>query len=113
MGLAFSFFFSQAEDGIRDHCVTGVQTCDLPIWPAEARDDHLRLDLLEAPAELVEDHAHRAVVHLAHVAGEDLVGYVRRDRDGAQLLLHETRSEERRGGKGWGREWVGGAGCGR
>src|SRR5437588_8398437 len=31
MGLAFSFFFSQAEDGIRDHCVTGVQTCDLPI----------------------------------------------------------------------------------
>src|SRR5438132_10364414 len=29
------FFFFQAEDGIRDHCVTGVQTCALPIsvWP--------------------------------------------------------------------------------
>src|SRR5215211_2260423 len=27
-----SFFFFQAEDGIRDHCVTGVQTCALPIW---------------------------------------------------------------------------------
>src|SRR5215211_9024776 len=27
-----SFFF-QAEDGIRDHCVTGVQTCALPIYP--------------------------------------------------------------------------------
>ena len=28
----FSFvFFFQAEDGIRDHCVTGVQTCALPI----------------------------------------------------------------------------------
>src|SRR5436190_18638880 len=26
-----SFFFFQAEDGIRDHCVTGVQTCALPI----------------------------------------------------------------------------------
>ena len=26
------FFFFQAEDGIRDHCVTGVQTCALPIW---------------------------------------------------------------------------------
>ena len=26
-----SFFF-QAEDGIRDHCVTGVQTCALPIY---------------------------------------------------------------------------------
>src|SRR5438034_10063437 len=28
--MAFCFFF-QAEDGIRDHCVTGVQTCALPI----------------------------------------------------------------------------------
>src|SRR5947207_12350727 len=29
--LACLFFFFQAEDGIRDHCVTGVQTCALPI----------------------------------------------------------------------------------
>src|SRR5438034_5056837 len=27
----YLFFFFQAEDGIRDHCVTGVQTCALPI----------------------------------------------------------------------------------
>src|SRR5947207_4918508 len=27
-----SVFFFQAEDGIRDHCVTGVQTCALPIF---------------------------------------------------------------------------------
>src|SRR5215216_2186867 len=27
------FFFFQAEDGIRDDLVTGVQTCALPIWP--------------------------------------------------------------------------------
>src|SRR5207249_6338077 len=27
----FSFFFFQAEDGIRDRNVTGVQTCALPI----------------------------------------------------------------------------------
>src|SRR5260221_9087589 len=31
--LSFYFFFFQAEDGIRDHCVTGVQTCALPISP--------------------------------------------------------------------------------
>src|SRR5205809_5168331 len=34
-----SFFFFQAEDGIRDVAVTGVQTCALPIWsraPAHA-----------------------------------------------------------------------------
>src|SRR5947207_10394731 len=28
----FLFFFFQAEAGIRDHCVTGVQTCALPIY---------------------------------------------------------------------------------
>src|SRR6266481_8316646 len=31
------FFFFQAEDGIRDGTVTGVQTCALPIW-MEAHD---------------------------------------------------------------------------
>src|SRR2546429_8082646 len=29
---AHLFFFFQAEDGIRDVAVTGVQTCALPIW---------------------------------------------------------------------------------
>src|SRR5437764_11394339 len=29
--LCFFFFFFQAEDGIRDTSVTGVQTCALPI----------------------------------------------------------------------------------
>src|SRR2546421_9593342 len=32
--LRFDFFFFQAEDGIRDLIVTGVQTCALPISPA-------------------------------------------------------------------------------
>src|SRR2546428_11286395 len=31
MYMAYSFFFFQAEDGIRDLIVTGVQTCALPI----------------------------------------------------------------------------------
>src|SRR5947207_4619965 len=35
--LSFCFFF-QAEDGIRDHCVTGVQTCALPIFRSPAAD---------------------------------------------------------------------------
>src|SRR5690606_39688316 len=42
--IFFFFFFFQAEDGIRDFHVTGVQTCALPIlrmygtcnWPATA-----------------------------------------------------------------------------
>src|SRR3989442_9630318 len=32
MFLNACFFFFQAEDGIRDADVTGVQTCALPIW---------------------------------------------------------------------------------
>src|SRR5205807_6252919 len=32
----FFFFFFQAEDGIRDYKVTGVQTCALPISTAAA-----------------------------------------------------------------------------
>src|SRR5260221_7680324 len=35
-------FFFQAEDGIRDHCVTGVQTCALPIWPSAECNDTRR-----------------------------------------------------------------------
>src|SRR3989454_4901342 len=31
-GLRSLFFFFQAEDGIRDYKVTGVQTCALPIY---------------------------------------------------------------------------------
>src|SRR5438034_5632277 len=31
-------FFFQAEDGIRDHCVTGVQTCALPICRSPVGD---------------------------------------------------------------------------
>src|SRR3989449_5570305 len=30
--MSAAFFFFQAEDGIRDVAVTGVQTCALPIW---------------------------------------------------------------------------------
>src|SRR5256885_4989638 len=34
------FFFFQAEDGIRDYKVTGVQTCALPIFTLIARSIH-------------------------------------------------------------------------
>src|SRR2546426_6922998 len=34
MGGSCCFFFFQAEDGIRDYKVTGVQTCALPIFTA-------------------------------------------------------------------------------
>src|SRR5260370_10241963 len=42
--MAWLIFFFQAEDGIRDSSVTGVQTCALPIfvpsWRGSARHGH-------------------------------------------------------------------------
>src|SRR3954449_13632249 len=35
----FVFFVFQAEDGIRDESVTGVQTCALPIRSSDLRDE--------------------------------------------------------------------------
>src|SRR5205807_4825433 len=40
--------FLQAEDGIRDYKVTGVQTCALPISIREAHEKHLRTIELDA-----------------------------------------------------------------
>src|SRR5689334_24697317 len=39
MNSSFGYFFVQAEDGIRDGTVTGVQTCALPICLLENRAD--------------------------------------------------------------------------
>src|SRR5437867_8978682 len=53
---AFFFFFFQAEDGIRDRTVTGVQTCALPIFGLfQARHPQvvrLQADIRDLPEEL-------------------------------------------------------------
>src|SRR5438034_4195618 len=51
---AFDFFFFQAEDGIRDHCVTGVQTCALPISTGIATQrPELRAKFTGTPEQVV------------------------------------------------------------
>src|SRR5439155_7643328 len=51
-----SYFFFQAEDGIRDGHVTGVQTCALPISPdapeLEEREDEVVVPGVEVEPEL-------------------------------------------------------------
>src|SRR5258708_33095885 len=56
IGLLYIFFFFQAEDGIRDDLVTGVQTCALPIcdifhviWKANRRNYRLLIREKEQP----------------------------------------------------------------
>src|SRR2546429_3324764 len=43
------FFFFQAEDGIRDVAVTGVQTCALPIWVTFCPEGAQALAALRVP----------------------------------------------------------------
>src|SRR5438876_8621459 len=45
--VIFGFFFFQAEDGIRDGRVTGVQTCALPILDGYWQEGRIHLDLGE------------------------------------------------------------------
>src|SRR2546426_4110726 len=59
------FFFFQAEDGIRDYKVTGVQTCALPI----------------SFGELIERHEREIFVYALRLTGS---------RDGADDLYQET-----------------------
>src|SRR2546429_6715830 len=75
--LSILFFFFQAEDGIRDVAVTGVQTCALPISRYVRRHTSSRFFRSR----------HSATQKDSHVA--------------ANALRHKprTRSEERRVGK--------------
>ena len=54
-GGGWGFFFFQAEDGIRDYDVTGVQTCALPIfnWDFAFYDSYMPCDLPSAPGNCV------------------------------------------------------------
>src|SRR5258708_29651697 len=50
--LLFARFFFQAEDGIRDDLVTGVQTCALPISGLDVRQSE---QLVYTAAETIPD----------------------------------------------------------
>src|ERR1039457_5873631 len=75
------FFFFQAEDGIRDYKVTGVQTCALPIYvirnrPAAQADDAAQLG---ARARGDRDRDERAAVlefRAAAAGRREAVGHV-------------------------------------
>src|SRR2546426_3945273 len=57
----FFFFFFQAEDGIRDYKVTGVQTCALPISARRGQGARARLrGVGRVPLESLESEPRRA-----------------------------------------------------
>src|SRR5205823_9435881 len=92
----------QAEDGIRDKLVTGVQTCALPISAWQGLFQHGRL---QAGQRVLAHGAAGAVgsmvAQLARLAGAYVIGTGRAaDREKAlDFGAQEFRSEERRVGK--------------
>src|SRR5207248_11109463 len=91
--LWFFFFFFQAEDGIRDRTVTGVQTCALPIFspvlsagkPLHAWLDSTGLTVAEA-ARIQPQYGGTCLCPSGDVPS-------------GATAARATRSEERRGGK--------------
>src|SRR5205823_11309728 len=97
-------FFFQAEDGIRDKLVTGVQTCALPI-------SGVMVAVLVVGQRIANGEYHRAAV--TEVARIQPTSRLLTDMLGAQsaaegyvatLEPSRLRSEERRVGKEW-RGW--------
>src|SRR2546425_3719592 len=84
--VALCFFF-QAEDGIRDKLVTGVQTCALPICGTEVQGEMAQDPELRRLFRFAGADAEPAEPDPAH-AGIDNV-----------MLRRSLRSEERRVGK--------------
>src|SRR2546430_9084044 len=88
----FLFFFFQAEDGIRDLTVTGVQTCALPIFS--------RSDIASTGAVSVTVANPGAISNAATftIAPPSLILFTEPNSERA-IALDSVRSEERRVGK--------------
>src|SRR5260221_1422729 len=100
------FFFFQAEDGIRDHCVTGVQTCALPIFGGFRTEDidekpFLKQLLLQAGSENCRElfigplaggearELTRSLFAAADVSGEPFIDSIVHEAAGSPFLLEQ------------------------
>src|SRR5207253_6109521 len=90
--FSFFFFFFQAEDGIRDGHVTGVQTCALPISS--------RSFLFSAPGSIVSNPFMSRIWRISLLKRVNrAIASLERRLDPTFFLLKIWRSEERRVGK--------------
>src|SRR5436305_9097313 len=100
--MEYMFFFFQAEDGIRDADVTGVQTCALPIYLFV--DERVRIDVLQERVRQKMETLADKQVYLrgdATVTYQDLMEVFDRLKSAGvdKVGLVTKRSEERRVGK--------------
>src|SRR5256885_8004304 len=90
--LRFVFFFFQAEDGIRDYKVTGVQTCALPIYDVSPSAQFVEGNGFRAE-RFSRMRISRSGILVAELAASLLKRFSHSQTD------HTERSEERRVGK--------------
>src|SRR5690349_22996700 len=89
--MASYFFFFQAEDGIRDLYVTGVQTCALPILLHRLRELSRAGQLVERPVHLRLRLGERdligadALQALRQVLARQIRRHLQRDRKSTRL----------------------------
>src|SRR2546430_14066373 len=100
------FFFFQAEDGIRDWTVTGVQTCALPIWRRAGR-----AGAVPRPPDrrrAASDFRRAAGLSRLGPASADLAGAAAGDQGRGRQggLDPRPRSEERRVGEEGRTRWA-------
>src|SRR2546422_7927369 len=100
------FFFFQAEDGIRDVAVTGVQTCALPI--SSVNDDcGLLVAGFDTPPTIMMPHnpSYYVALHQGYgfTKAKDLIAFASPDGAPPERITRAVnviaRSEERRVGK--------------
>ena len=94
-------FFSPAEDGIRDHCVTGVQTCALPIYKWKDKN-HMIISIdAEKAFDKIQHPFMIKTLQKVDIEGTYLnIIKAVDDKPTANIVLNgEKRSEERRVGK--------------
>src|SRR5690606_41195143 len=94
-----SFFFFQAEDGIRDFHVTGVQTCALPISAAEPLAALIRRGI---GLVMVTGDSLAVARAVAKPLGIEQIHAAATPEDKVRIV---RRSEERRVGKEWRSRW--------
>src|SRR5690606_40884069 len=92
-------FFFQAEDGIRDFHVTGVQTCALPILVGTALEATCRFEYIGGKRRIVTDTRFAVEAPLAKAEPGESEVLVRTLGGVIGDLGELVRSEERRVGK--------------
>src|SRR5207253_8079652 len=98
-GFSMMSFFFQAEDGIRDGHVTGVQTCALPICIVQPV--RLAGAIVNQPAQTFVDQ-----YQLIDAGAPAVAGLAARCASDRAIQALRRRSEERRVGKERGARWA-------